>query len=370
MLRRKLFYPLYCSAARNPTLFSSFDSPHGNPPDIVDYLIKSVGLSPDAAVKSSKSLSSLKSLSRPDAVLRFFKESGFSDAHIKCIVSKNSSLLLTTNVDTTLRPKIIAMKEFDFSESEIHHLVSTNPFCLSLCNHAKIEFWKNFLGSKRKLFNALIRSRGLFGSNLDTNIMPKISFLRGIGNSNHLIASMISSHPNFILRNLDSIKRLSKQVEGMGFSYGSRSFCVMLISLCQISTETLDSKMKLLRSFGWSEAEALLAFRKVPRLLETSEKKMKVTMEFLVNQAGAAPSYVMKCPKLLMLSLERRMIPRNHVVRLLETKGLLKKIPSLFSFMTISEKKFMEKYVFPCQEKMPELLQAYLALCAGNSTRV
>ncbi|KAI0507026.1 hypothetical protein KFK09_013144 [Dendrobium nobile] len=378
-LSRKLFH-FHRSAAHAPThlpslylpILFSFSSTAENSSVkstfMVDYLIGTIGLSSEAAIKSSKSLSHIKSPSKPDAVLHFLKESGFNDACIRYMVSKNSRIL-TAKVETTLKPKMIALKKFGFSESEILQLVSKNPvFLIHGGIQSKIKFWRGFLGSKENLLHALLRGKRLICSNLDTNIIPKISFLRDCGFLDNQIASMINNNPNFIVMSLDSIKRLKNRAEELGFSYGSGAFCSVMVSLCQISRATMESKLKLLGSFGWSEAEVSSVIRKAPLLLETSEKKMKKMMDFLVKRAGCEPSFVMKHPRLLMFSLERRMVPRQYVLQLLKSKDLIKRKLSFYSFMTISEKKFLEKYILSYGEKMPDLYQVYLALYSGNST--
>lgn len=379
LFARKLLRRLHSSpAARSsnlnlPTLFSSSSSSSAeNAPTkstfIVDYLIDSIGLSPEAAAKSSKPLSHIKSPSKPAAVLHFLRESGFDDGRIRNMVSKNPRIL-TAKVDATLRPKMVALRALGFSEPEILRLVSKNPvFLIHGGIQSKIKFWRSFLGSKENLLHALLRGKRLICSNLDANIIPKISFLRACGFLDRRIASMINNNPNFIVMSLDSIKGLKKRAEELGFPHGSGAFCSAMVSLCQISRATMESKLRLLRSFGWSEAETSLAIRRAPLLLETSERKMEKVMEFLVGRAGCEPAFVMRHPRLLMFSLERRMIPRQHVLQVLRSRELIGRKVSYYSFMTISEKKFLEKYVSCYGEKVPELQRSYLALCDGNST--
>lgn len=52
-------------------------------------------------------------------------------------------------------------------------------------------------------------------------------------------------------------------------------------------------------------------------------------------------------PDLLLYSVERRLKPRLEVLRILESKRILRIKPSLTTVCKITEKQFSEKYVLP-----------------------
>ncbi|PKA64806.1 hypothetical protein AXF42_Ash016837 [Apostasia shenzhenica] len=359
------FSPPFCFSSSSP---ATETAPSFKRPFIVDYLVKYVGLSPEQAIKASGSLSQVQSPSDPDAVRQFFKESGFSDGQIKKMVLKSSSVLMA-DVDTLLKPRMEALKEYEFSESDIIRLVSRVPIFL-FCSDTqlkRINFWRKILQTKDLVLKALLRARGLIFIRPDRNVMPKVQFLRNYGFSKDDIAYMVGIQPTLIALGLDRIKSLVKQVEELQIPVGSRAFSNALIACSQLSRATLDSKLNLFRNLGRSEAEIWETILKSPQLLTLSVKKIKENMEFLVN-AGYETSYVMERPLLLCYSLEKRLIPRIHVLQFLKSKGLLKKGPSLCTILCFSEKDLMDKLIVPYEDEIPELRQVYVTALAGKFT--
>ncbi|KAF2322040.1 hypothetical protein GH714_005963 [Hevea brasiliensis] len=75
-----------------------------------------------------------------------------------------------------------------------------------------------------------------------------------------------------------------------------------------------------------------------------SEKKVMGTMDFLVCKMGWQPAAVTRVPNILGHSLEKRIIPRCSVVRVLLLKGLIKGDVYLSSVLLPSEKLFLESF--------------------------
>lgn len=123
-----------------------------------------------------------------------------------------------------------------------------------------------------------------------------------------------------------------------------------------VSEEKVEAHIKLMRNFGWSDSEFSTAIKKQPSCLGLSPDALQKKMEFLVN-VGCAPSYIAHRPKLLMLSLEKRLIPRLRVKKILESNGLCTAKHQLLHFFSIPDIIFLEKFVLPYKEKVPELLE-------------
>ncbi|PQQ19677.1 uncharacterized protein Pyn_22608 [Prunus yedoensis var. nudiflora] len=79
----------------------------------------------------------------------------------------------------------------------------------------------------------------------------------------------------------------------------------------------LNRSREVLKTWGWSEDDFLSAFRKNPRCMIVSEKKLMQTMDLLVNKMGWSSGMIAKYSVVLGLSLERRLIPRCSVVEVL-----------------------------------------------------
>ena len=85
------------------------------------------------------------------------------------------------------------------------------------------------------------------------------------------------------------------------------------------------------------------------------EKKIVSEMDFLVNRMGLKPAEIGRYPIVLSYSLDRRIIPRCCVIRVLLLKGLMKSKISLGSFVSFTEKRFLDEFVNQYQEQVPEL---------------
>lgn len=82
-------------------------------------------------------------------------------------------------------------------------------------------------------------------------------------------------------------------------------------------------------------------------------------MDFLVREMSLEPACVIQRPNLLLLSLEKRVIPRGSVIQYLISKGLLgKKCSTLCHLFAIPDKAFFKKCL-NCYEEAPELVRLY-----------
>lgn len=382
LLRRRLFDLLsFSSTALKTTFFSSphhylfinllrFSTATSQNPSLerrflVEYLVKSCGLSSNEAAEASKHLAHLKSRSKPDSVLHFLRQSGFRDADIARLVSSKPRVLCS-KVEKTLRPKFTTLQEMGFSEAEIVELVSSVPTTIQLHDpQRKIEFWRSLFGSHEKLLKAFMRNPYLLGSNLDKRIMPNLSLLRACGIPDCRIGKMVLNNPRFITMTIDSLKANIKRAEELGIPRSSGMFWHALHAMICGSRTTVGRKFRILKSLGWLESEIACAVSKFPMLLCISENNIRAKMVFLTKEVGLELSYIVRNPVLLNCSLGRRLIPRNHVLRILRSKELLKGGRDFFNAIAMAEEKFLKKFVFPHEKKIPGLYGAYFAACAG-----
>ncbi|XP_010939576.1 transcription termination factor MTERF8, chloroplastic [Elaeis guineensis] len=378
-LQRRLFYvlPSYSIALKNaffssrhhhlfPFSTATIQNPSSAPPFLVQYLINSCGLSSDEAAEASKHIAHLKSPSNPDSVLRFLKQSGFTDAHIRKLVSLHPRVLCS-KVEKTLDRKFRALLDMGLPEAAMVQLVSSVPKTIQIHDpRPKIEFWTSLIGTQENLLKALKRNPKLLSCSLENRIMPNISFLRDCGISDRRIGKMVLNFSRFITMSLDSLKVVTKRAEELGIPHSSGMFWQALSAVLCSNRTAVDAKFRLLKSLGWSESEIASAVCKTPKLLNCSEKSIRAKMDFLTKEAALEPSYVASCPVLLMCSLERRLIPRNHVLRILKSKELLEGGRHFYAAIVLREEKFLKKFVLPNEKKIPGLSEAYLAACAGK----
>ncbi|KAG0469248.1 hypothetical protein HPP92_018576 [Vanilla planifolia] len=365
LLRRRIAHLLH-STSRAATLFfsSASQNPLSNSPFIVEYLISSVGLSQEAAIKASKNITHLKSPSQPDSVIQLLKQSGFSDDQIKRLVVRKPNILCAS-VDKKLRPKMKAMMQTGFTESELTQLLSEIPSFFHSNNAvSRIQFWRDFFGNEDNFLKTLIRGRFLLTSSLDNRILPNISFLSGCGIPVKRIGSLIKSNPRLITAKLGSIKDLVARTEELGFCRGSGMFYHALDSVFKVSLDNMKEKIKLLRSAGWSESEVSSVILRAPYILKISNKNLADKRKFFLERLGCDMSYLAKNPTLLSLSLDKRLVPRCDVLQLLKSKGLLKRKVAANSVMQATNETFILKFILPYREKIPKLLDNYVAATA------
>ena len=91
----------------------------------------------------------------------------------------------------------------------------------------------------------------------------------------------------------------------------------------------------------------------------TSEKKIKKVMHFLINKLNMDASVICRNPNLLMLSLEKRLIPRSSVLQLLISSGLLKEDINIIYYLSMSELQFVEKLVSKHKQVLPNIVKAH-----------
>ncbi|XP_008804492.2 transcription termination factor MTERF2, chloroplastic-like [Phoenix dactylifera] len=331
---------------------------------MLDYLITSCGLSFDEASKASKYLSHLKSTKKPDSVLNFFRSHGFDDTHLRKIVSRNPRWLCR-DVEKILAPKFRAFQDLGFSGPILIQLILSEHRLIDHSLHRSIlprfEFWRRLLGSMDRVMK-LVRNKSCFlGTNIEKTVMPNLSLLQERGIPDSRTAVLLQKSPILILRKPATLKALVERAERMGIPRSSRMFLWALSAVDRVSEAKLDAKLRLLKSFGWSEVEFYAALRKDPTFITVSDKLLSAKMEFFLKEVGRKPLEIARCAKLLMYSLEKRLIPRHQVMQKLKARGLYNGDYNPSSVMNMSEKKFMRKYIFLHEEKVPELLVMYIA---------
>ena len=120
------------------------------------------------------------------------------------------------------------------------------------------------------------------------------------------------------------------------------------------------------RTLGCSESEVSIAVSRQPGILGISDDKLIRNIEFLVNEVGMEPRYILERPFLFALSLEKRLRPRHRVVKVLQAKRLLNRKMNLATFVTIGEKAFRLRYIDPHKDSVPGLAGYYATACAGD----
>nr|XP_018680287.1 PREDICTED: transcription termination factor MTERF15, mitochondrial-like isoform X2 [Musa acuminata subsp. malaccensis]XP_018680288.1 PREDICTED: transcription termination factor MTERF15, mitochondrial-like isoform X2 [Musa acuminata subsp. malaccensis]XP_018680289.1 PREDICTED: transcription termination factor MTERF15, mitochondrial-like isoform X2 [Musa acuminata subsp. malaccensis] len=327
---------------------------------MAEYLVSSCGFDPDEAAKASKLLGRIESRHQPDSVLGFFKSHGFDNAQMKRVLSVNPRWLLL-DVEKTLAQKFRALQDLGFSCSDITRLVSSNN---AVINHkfqnvlSKIQFWQGTLGSNDLLMKFCKRNRWFLSYSIEKNIQPNIEILRDFGITDQKLSMILRCRPVLLAQKAETLKALIGRVEGLGVARTSGMFLQTLSVLQSVSEKNFKAHLEFFKGFGWSEDDFLAAFRKAPYLVRFSLKSLQRKMEFLVNETRCAPSYLAPRPGILLMSLEKRLIPRYRILTGLKSRGVLIGNLQTNTLMSYPEKKFLEKFII-CYKEFPELIELY-----------
>lgn len=95
--------------------------------------------------------------------------------------------------------------------------------------------------------------------------------------------------------------------------------------------------------------------------MTASKTKLVSVFNFLVNKMGWQPSAIAHVPSAFTYSLERRIIPRCSVIRVLLSKGLINEENKicLSSLVINSNKHFLDTFVTKYQDHVPQLLNIF-----------
>jgi mTERF domain-containing protein len=157
-------------------------------------------------------------------------------------------------------------------------------------------------------------------------------------------------------------------VEELGIGRGTGTFRHALTAVAYTHEDVLAERMRLLHNIGFSKDDVLTIVRKQPLVLGLSEQKLKGNLDFLMKDVGLEVSYIVQRPVLLKYSVDRRLLPRHCLIKVLKEKGLLKGKLDYYLTAAMAEKDFVEKFVRPFKNHVPGLTDDYASKCLGEAT--
>uniref|UniRef100_A0A5B7AN15 Mitochondrial transcription termination factor family protein n=1 Tax=Davidia involucrata TaxID=16924 RepID=A0A5B7AN15_DAVIN len=300
---------------------------------------------------------------RENSVVSLFRTYGFTETEISGLISRRPELLSSYNPNKALKPKLEFFNSIGVSSSDLVKILSADPTVLerSLKNQIipSYQFLKSILDTDASVIATIKRSSWVLRNDLRKYIDPNVALLRDHGVPESRISSYLKTQPRAFIQIPKRFRPIVEVVKEMGFDPSKNSFVNAILVLTGNSKSTWERKLEVYRKWGWSDDEILLAFKKRPDCMASSEKKINQVMDFLINKMGWNASYVSRCPMVVLSSLENWTIPRCLVVQLLLSKGLIKKGFSLSSMIEMPKKRFLSNFVTKYQIKFPELLNLY-----------
>jgi len=328
----------------------------------VSYLVNDRGFSPETALKASKFIQ-FETPEKPDSVVAFFRDNGFSNTQINSIVRRAPNVL-TCDPHKRIFPKFEFLLSKGASRSDIVELVSKSPRILysSLENSIapSYELMRKFLQTDKKTMDGILACGHFFGTD---RVVQNVKLLVDEGVTDHVIAFLLRRRVSIILSS--DLKRTLDEVKEMGFDPSKSKFAIALLAKKIIPKSRWERKVDAFKRWGWSEELVLRMFKRQPVIMLVSQDKIDRIMRFWVKQLGWDYLALTKKPEIFGLSLERRIIPRALVVQYLLRKGLRRKSASLVTPFSVPEKVFIEKYVMHFEEETSELSKLYRTSVQG-----
>ncbi|EYU22369.1 hypothetical protein ABFS82_07G017300 [Erythranthe guttata] len=379
---RRNFYIRVFSPTENPCRFrftpfsssSSTSKTENRNSFAVNYLINTLGFSPEKAFSASKYLK-FDSPEKPDAVVAFLNNHGFTGDQIGSLIRKFPTIILR-NPNNSLLPKIQFFQCLGFSDSQVKNILLLSPCitCRSLDGHIKptFSYIKSLFDANGTCLSQLKLATEALRCDLESRLLPNIEALKGAGAPSSRIVYLLQHFPRVINQDSGKFRKTVEDVKKLGLDPSRVSFVIALHVLMVMSKSGWEKRVEAYKKWGFSENEITVAFGKFPNFMTRSLDKITGVMDFFVNEMGLDYSFVLRAPGLVSYSLEKRIKPRSLVYKKLLESGLISKGKSsrLASMCKCAEKDFLKRYVLYYDEIAPELVDMYrkelLAISKSN----
>ncbi|CAN6172904.1 unnamed protein product [Urochloa humidicola] len=385
-LRRQLL-PLLRAASSLPSaihhracLLSTSTSASAAPFSLEEYLVASCGLTPAQArtaaqkafnetsrenKKAFKEISNcrLNSASNPDAVLALLSGVGLSGADIAAVVVADPLLLRAS--PKNIGPRLLALRDrLGLSAPQITRFLLIGSSSVRNCDVVpRVEFFISFFGSFEQLLVVMKKNKRILTYDLERVTKPNIALLRLCGASVRQIARL---NARVLGCNPERLKELVLRAEELGVPRSSRMFYQVVLAVLQLTKENLAAKLEFLKgTLGCHEGEVATAVSKLPNILGRSDDCLHRKIQFLIKEVGLEPQYIVQRPALFTYSLEKRLVPRHCVMKVLLAKGLLDSNRSFYSLVQCGDEIFKLRYINNHKDSVPGLADAYATACGG-----
>lgn len=351
------------------THFIHTSAPNSNPetlenPVLSNYLAEYFDFPISKALSVSKRFPRITNLQTPQSVVQFLRNLGFSHTQVRYTVIFHPKVLFS-DIDNTLKPKLQFFQDLGLSGSDLGKFFSNNSSLLARTLDKwivpRIKFLKKILvndHNNQELIRALVRSKWIFTAP-EARLNSNLSYLVDCGIVGSQLSMLLMKQPWIFVMAGSDLRDLVSKVLDMGFSVNSRMLVHALFTVNCMKNDKLTRKFELFKSFGFSEAEYMEMFRRLPSVFRTSEETLKFKLEFFMNTIKIDKTSISRYPINLMLNMEERVIPRYRVLQIIKSKKLVETQPRFFHLLCLREDKFLEKFISRFTANTEELLVAY-----------
>nr|AGT17326.1 mTERF family protein [Saccharum hybrid cultivar R570] len=351
------------------------------PFSLEDYLVASCGLAPAQAREVSKRrsatypehtadhrMSSPPPASTPPPTPMLSSPCSPAPASpattLPCVVSADP-LILRASVKN-IAPRLVALRDrLGLSTPQIARFLLVGSRALRDCDVIpRLEFFISFYGSFEQVLVAAKRCMALLTSSTERLIKPNIALLRQWGVRD--VAQLCTDNAWVLTFKAERVKEFLLQAQELGVPPTSRMFRPVVATISRNSKDKVATKLEFYkRTLGVSESEVSTAVSKMPAILGFSDEILLRKIKFLVNEAALEPRYIVERPVLFALNLEKRLVPRHYVTKVLREKGLLNSDMSFYSVVALGEDTFKSKFIDRHKDSVPGLADTYAAARAG-----
>lgn len=286
----------------------------------------------------------------------------FSDTQISRL-AKETPNIFSCNPQNIILPKLKFFLSIGVLSSDLPKVIMGNPALLGGSIEKQFipcyNFLKTLVDSDEDIARILKRSPRILSCNLKV-MEPNVELLGEAGVPESFISYMLIHFPHSVQMKCDKFKRSVEKTIQMGFDPSRMMFIRAVHVLCEISDQAWENKIKVYRRFGLSDTEIVSAFRSHPLCMRLSEEKITRGMEFYVNEMSWSPAIVARSPVALFYNLERRIIPRCRVIKILMDKGFVKEYSTVISFLSMTDPQFLTKFVLNYKNDLPEIMDVIM----------
>ncbi|XP_055834563.1 transcription termination factor MTERF5, chloroplastic-like [Solanum dulcamara] len=327
---------------------------------LVKYLVDSLGFSNEEAASISSKVTSRKPSKNPDLVINFLKQAGFDNTQMKKMVYTVPKLLFR-DVSKTLKPKFECLMDLGLSGSDLVNVIAKDAQIIDrgLDTHLRptIDCLRRTFGSDENVVKALKRAPWLLTFRAHHIMGINLLLLRNFGFSDEKIRKLVLFYPNYLTQKPERIKDLLHRLENdFQVPRDSPSFLYGFHVLSSQKTSALDRKIGIFKSFGWSDNDILEMFRKLPLCVGLSEVRIQEKLNLFMTELGFGPAYLVSHLAILGFSLEKRVLPRMQVFKILDEKKLERRKLDLYHALCLTETKFINYFVLPYKD-IPDLFE-------------
>ncbi|KAM0062706.1 putative transcription regulator mTERF family [Helianthus debilis subsp. tardiflorus] len=217
------------------------------------------------------------------------------------------------------------------------------------------------ISSSSKVIDIINRSRWLFSTSVALKFYAgNVMLLKSYGFSDEQIGK-------FVHRNAMHFAQPSKWLTSkldwveckMGVSRESNEFFRCFNAIASNSVVNMERKMEVYKRFGFNDTELSMLFKNQPHCFALSEDTIREKLRFYMDEVGYTSGYLVTCPSLFSLSLEKRVKPRNEVLKILKERMLLGS-KSLITLVNYPELRFQD-YLRGFEDEIPGLYETYVS---------